>query len=343
MSASNGVGPAATTGGSTRSSEAAAAGRQAARAFMASDAGSALRRTFDAARAFAAAPPPVIALSDRDYIAAAPGNASNCHVAAPEGASNGHVAAASESASNGVAALKRPSSTGPKLAKRPATAGANLAKRPAAAEGNARGPKEFPPSEIFGYRSDLRLSPLTLAWAPDPNRQWMTNGDLPSAQRVTNGDIVLSLQVVPKSVNWQDGPYGADAPMVQMVLSRWHTTISVSGRVRCARKAPGILLARPEEWKSAAFPLECHYYECKNCHMDVKLAVPIPYTRAGYSRYYDWTDYKIACAGCMFHHASALARKYLLQSQRKVVMAPKEFEMKYSGMSSGDEIGTVRQ
>ena len=231
-------------------------------------------------------------------------------------------------------ALKRPSSTGPKLAKRPATAGANLAKRPAAAEGNARGPKEFPPSEIFGYRSDLRLSPLTLAWAPDPNRQWMTNGDLPSAQRVTNGDIVLSLQVVPKSVNWQATWcrwFCTSGPMVQMVLSRWHTTISVSGRVRCARKAPGILLARPEEWKSAAFPLECHYYECKNCHMDVKLAVPIPYTRAGYSRYYDWTDYKIACAGCMFHHASALARKYLLQSQRKVVMAPKEFEMKYSG------------
>ncbi len=108
--------------------------------------------------------------------------------------------------------------------------------------------------------------------------------------------------------------------------------------------------------------------------MDVKLAVPIPYTRAGYSRYYDWTDYKIACAGCMFHHASALARKYLLQSQRKVVMAPKEFEMKYSGFNchmdvkfeinndapaspcpsdasfmhrseviTGDEIGTVRQ
>ncbi len=112
MSASNGVGPAATTGGSTRSSEAAAAGRQAARAFMASDAGSALRRTFDAARAFAAAPPPAIALPDRDYIAAAPGNASNCHVAAPEGASNGHVAAASESASNGVAAAPENASDG---------------------------------------------------------------------------------------------------------------------------------------------------------------------------------------------------------------------------------------
>ena len=79
---------------------------------MASDAGSALRRTFDAARAFAAAPPPVIALSDRDYIAAAPGNASNCHVAAPEGASNGHVAAASESASNGVAAAPENASNG---------------------------------------------------------------------------------------------------------------------------------------------------------------------------------------------------------------------------------------
>ena len=101
--------------------------------------------------------------------------------------------------------------------------------------------------------------------------------------------------------------------------------------------------------------------------MDVKLAVPIPYTRAGYSRYYDWTDYKIACAGCMFHHASSEARQYLLQSQRKVVMAPKEFEMKYSGkfeiyddapaspcpsdasfmhrseVITGDEIGTVRQ
>ncbi len=56
----------ATTSSCTRSSEAAAAGRQAARAFMASDAGSALRRMFDAARAFAAAPPPVIALPDRD-------------------------------------------------------------------------------------------------------------------------------------------------------------------------------------------------------------------------------------------------------------------------------------
>ncbi len=36
---------------------------------MASDAGSALRRMFDAARAFAAAPPPVIALPDRDIAA----------------------------------------------------------------------------------------------------------------------------------------------------------------------------------------------------------------------------------------------------------------------------------